>query len=119
MRHRRSNVLIAYLSPTDLLWYICFVMRVPSPGVLTTYPAKKIQLNTPHWLLSRSIGFASFYFAMLPPTDSSPLICHVMPHSHDVNPGPTANELLVCGLWVFGLVVVCPHEGKQQQYNMN
>ena len=32
MRHRRSNVLIAYLSLADLLWYICFVMRVPSHG---------------------------------------------------------------------------------------
>ena len=56
---------------------------------------------------------------MLLLTNSSLLSCHVMPHSHDINPGPTANELLVWGSWVCGLVVVCPHEGKEQQHNMN
>ena len=78
-----------------------------------------IPLNMPHGLLSWSIGFAQVYFAMLLLTNSSLLSCHVMPHSHDINPGPTANELLVWGSWVCGLVVVCPHEGKEQQHNMN
>ena len=97
--HASSQIerFIWYLSLADLLWYIWFVMRVPSRAVLTTYPARnkkqnEIQVNVSHGLLSWSIGFASVYFARLLLINSSLRSCHVMPHSHDINPGPTANE---------------------------